>query len=80
MEPQHPLPPCEAAAVAANLPHTLTKTYWEHSSAQVWPPPETWEGMRGIAEKVLPGMRFRRHALWCYSIVWTKPGTMAKPA
>lgn len=70
----------EAAAVAANLPHRLTKTYWEHSAPQVWPPPETWVRMRLIAETVLPGVRFRRHALWRYSIVWTKPGTTAEPA
>lgn len=65
--------PYEAAAFAANLPYRFTKTYWEHSAPKLWPPPETYPAMRSIAGYVLPGMRIRRHLLWRYSIVWTKP-------
>jgi 2-polyprenyl-3-methyl-5-hydroxy-6-metoxy-1,4-benzoquinol methylase len=53
--------------------HKLTKTYWEHSAPKVWPPPESYRDMRRIAERVLPGVRYRRHLLWRYSLVWTKP-------
>jgi 2-polyprenyl-3-methyl-5-hydroxy-6-metoxy-1,4-benzoquinol methylase len=60
------------AAVGTRL-HQLTKTYWEHSAPRVWPPPETYGGMRRVAERVLPGARYRRHLLWRYSLVWSKP-------
>jgi SAM-dependent methyltransferase len=40
----------------------------------VWPPAETYHGIRRIAGGLLPGMRYRRHLLWRYSIRWTKPG------
>jgi SAM-dependent methyltransferase len=42
-------------------------------SPMVWPPPETYSGMRRLAERLLPGVRYRRHLLWRYSLVWTKP-------
>ena len=29
--------------------------------------------MRRIAAQELPGVRYRRHLLWRYSLVWTKP-------
>jgi hypothetical protein len=50
-----------------------TKGYWEISSPTVWPPPETYAGMRDLAAELLPGTRFRRHLLWRYSLVWTRP-------
>ncbi|MFF5209493.1 class I SAM-dependent methyltransferase [Streptosporangium sp. NPDC000396] len=65
--------PYEAAAVFGNLLYKTTKTYWEHSAPKVWSPPETYAGMRHIAEGVLPGVRYRRHLLWRYSLMWTKP-------
>jgi SAM-dependent methyltransferase len=46
---------------------------WEHSAPQVWPPQMTYRQMRRIARQVLPGARWRRRALWRYSLVWTKP-------
>ncbi|HAS11708.1 MAG TPA: class I SAM-dependent methyltransferase [Acidimicrobiaceae bacterium] len=49
------------------------RTYWEHSAPIVWPPPDTYAGLRAIAERVLPGVAYRRHVLWRYSLVWTKP-------
>jgi 2-polyprenyl-3-methyl-5-hydroxy-6-metoxy-1,4-benzoquinol methylase len=61
-----------AAAVGTRL-HKLTKTYWENSAPKVWPPPESYAGMRRIAERVLPGARYRRRLLWRYSLVWRKP-------
>jgi hypothetical protein len=39
----------------------------------VWPPPETFASARRIAECALPGVSFRRHLLWRYSLRWTKP-------
>ena len=49
------------------------RTYWEHSAPMVWPPPETFAGCRRIVGSTLPGVRYRRHLLWRYSLVWTKP-------
>lgn len=59
--------------LAASWAYRAVKGYWEHPSPQVWPPPETWESMRRIALRELPGCRFRRHLLWRYSLLWTKP-------
>jgi len=65
--------PHELAAVLAQRFHQVTKAYWEHSAPTVWPPPETYRGMRRISARALPGARYRRHLLWRYSLVWTKP-------
>lgn len=65
--------PRDAAAVVVHRLHKATKGYWEISSPTVWPPPETYAGMRNLAAELLPGVRFRRHLLWRYSLVWTKP-------
>ena len=40
----------------------------------VWPPAETYRQIRRLAGTLLPGMRYRRHLLWRYSICWVKPG------
>jgi hypothetical protein len=46
---------------------------WNISAPTVWPPPVTYADMRRIAEHQLPGVRYCRHLLWRYSLVWTKP-------
>jgi 2-polyprenyl-3-methyl-5-hydroxy-6-metoxy-1,4-benzoquinol methylase len=38
----------------------------------VWPPPETYQGMRRIAREQLPGAVFRRRIYFRYSLVWRK--------
>lgn len=40
----------------------------------VWPPPEHYSTMRRLAADLLPGVRWRRHLLWRYSLVWTNTG------
>ncbi len=65
--------PREAFAFAANKWIGRKRAYWEHSAPTKWPPDETFRDMRRIAAERLPGSRFRRHLLWRYSIVWTKP-------
>lgn len=65
--------PYELAAMVGHRLQRLTKPVWEHPSPTVWPPPETYTGMRRLATDLLPGARFRRHLLWRYSLVWTKP-------
>jgi hypothetical protein len=29
--------------------------------------------VRRMAAEALPGARYRRHVLWRYSLIWTKP-------
>jgi 2-polyprenyl-3-methyl-5-hydroxy-6-metoxy-1,4-benzoquinol methylase len=62
--------------IAGALTHRLllrNRTYWQHSAPTVWPPAETYAAMRRIARRELPGVRYRRHVLWRYSLIWTKP-------
>jgi len=65
--------PLDLAAIIGTHAHQLTKTLWEQPSPTVWPPPETFKGMRQLANGLLPGARYRRHLLWRYSLVWAKP-------
>ncbi|ALG11696.1 class I SAM-dependent methyltransferase [Kibdelosporangium phytohabitans] len=65
--------PYELAAVVANSVHRRSKGYWEHPSPTSWPPPETYSGMRRLATELLPGVEYRRHILWRYSLTWAKP-------
>jgi 2-polyprenyl-3-methyl-5-hydroxy-6-metoxy-1,4-benzoquinol methylase len=61
-----------AGAIATRL-HKLTKTHWETSAPKIWPIPHSYGHERRIARRLLPGVRYRRHILWRYSLVWTKP-------
>jgi 2-polyprenyl-3-methyl-5-hydroxy-6-metoxy-1,4-benzoquinol methylase len=68
--------PWEAAGVVAHRAQLLTKTYWPHPAPTLWPPPHTYRDIHRIARNVLPGVRYRRHLLWRYSLMWTKPATL----
>lgn len=61
-----------AGAVATRL-LKRTKTYREVSAPMIWPIPHTYGQVRRVARRLLPGARYRRHVLWRYSLVWTKP-------
>lgn len=65
--------PAAVAAVVANRVMVARRGYQEHDAAKVWPPPLTYRQMRALAERVLPGVRYRRRLLWRYSLEWTKP-------
>ena len=41
--------------------------------APVLMPEMTWAQARDTARRVLPGVRYRRHLLWRYSLTWTRP-------
>jgi SAM-dependent methyltransferase len=51
-----------------------------HQPPLVWPPPLSYRQMRRLAERLLPGARYRRHVYWRYSLVWTKPAVTPGPA
>ncbi len=52
--------------------YSRTRGYWEHSAPTVWPPPHSYAEVRAAATGILPGMRWRQHPLWRYSIEWRK--------
>jgi 2-polyprenyl-3-methyl-5-hydroxy-6-metoxy-1,4-benzoquinol methylase len=65
--------PWEIAAVIAHRWHRLTKTEWQHPSPIRWPPPYEHRQIRRLANQELPTVRYRRHLLWRYSLIWQKP-------
>jgi hypothetical protein len=36
-------------------------------------PEMTWAEVRAVARRLLPGVRYRRHLLFRYSLLWRKP-------
>ena len=67
--------PIEAAAQIVNLvrrrPNDLEG---EPAAPIVWPPPERYSTMHRLATELLPGVRWRRHLMWRYSLVWVNEG------
>lgn len=43
---------------------------WDHSAPLVWPPPHDFSEVRRTAQDVLPGVRWKRLALWRYALAW----------
>lgn len=46
----------------------------------VWPPPMTYRQPRRLAGQLLPGVRYRRHLYWRYSLTWVKPSSPPPPS
>ena len=44
------------------------------SGAPIMDPDHSWREARAMAGAALPGVRYRRHLLWRYSLLWRKPG------
>ena len=65
--------PLDGAGLLADQYFKRSRTYWDHSAPTVWPPPHTYGQIRQVAREVLPGVRYRRHVMFRYSLVWTKP-------
>ncbi|MFE4461211.1 class I SAM-dependent methyltransferase [Nocardia tengchongensis] len=65
--------PWAAAALLTSIKDRLFRAQWPHPSPVVWPPPHTYAETRRTAEQIMPGIRYRRHVLWRFSLVWTKP-------
>ena len=43
----------------------------------MWPPPVTYADMRALAGRLLPGVTYRRHRMFRYSLTWTRPAAAA---
>ena len=68
--------PADLAIAAAGVPVNLwyKRTRGETDpGAPVMAPDMTWSQVRSIADRLLPGARYRRHLLWRYSVTWAKP-------
>jgi len=65
--------PRELAAIAVNSAHRLTRDQWQSPARTLSPPPGTYDAVRRLSERTLPGAQFRRHLLWRYSILWNQP-------
>jgi SAM-dependent methyltransferase len=63
----------DAAGAVVHMRYKLTTEHVEQTSPIVWPPPLGYRQVRQLAGRVLPGARYRRHLIWRYSLVWTKP-------
>jgi SAM-dependent methyltransferase len=62
-----------APGVPANLVYRALRGQGG-SGAPVKDPEMTWAEVHATARAVLPGVRYRRHLLWRYSLRWRKPG------
>ena len=58
----------------------MGKRYQEVNAPTIWPAPQTYAQVRRIAAETLPGVRYRRHLLWRYSLIWAKPSRVLHPA
>jgi SAM-dependent methyltransferase len=65
--------PFAIAGAVGHRVHRLSKPCWEDSAPRLWLPPDTFAETRRLAERVLPGVRYRRLLLFRYSLLWTKP-------
>jgi SAM-dependent methyltransferase len=65
--------PQECLAGCARLLLGVIYSRWDHSAPQCWPPPLTYREMKALSARVLPGVRYRRHLLGRYSLVWRRP-------
>jgi SAM-dependent methyltransferase len=61
-----------AAGIPANLYYKRTRGEG-NPGAPIMDPGMTWSQVRKAAARLLPGARYRRHLLWRYSLLWTKP-------
>ena len=71
--------PADAVAIASRIGLSLIRGFWKHSAPQCWPPPLTYREMKALGARLLPGVRYRRHWLGRYSLIWRKPGVDDEP-
>jgi len=61
-----------APAIPVNLFYRVIYHQGE-SGAPIMDPDHSWRQARTAARQTLPGVRYRRHLLWRYSLLWRKP-------
>jgi ubiquinone/menaquinone biosynthesis C-methylase UbiE len=68
--------PADWVAGAAGIPADIyyKRTRGEgNPGAPIMDPDMSWSQVRQAAARLLPRARYRRHLLWRYSLLWTKP-------
>ncbi len=65
------------AAIGARLHSAIARVHTapkpdSYSAPLCWPPPASYSEMRQLARRLLPGVRYRRHLYWRYSLIWRK--------
>jgi 2-polyprenyl-3-methyl-5-hydroxy-6-metoxy-1,4-benzoquinol methylase len=63
----------DALATLVHRAHQAATGYWQSPAPTLTPARLSYPEIRRLAERVLPGARLRRHLLWRYSIVWSRP-------
>ncbi len=65
--------PIELAALTVNRLRRRPKAPGDGTAGPplVWPPPERYSTMYRLGAELLPGVSWRRHLMWRYSLVWT---------
>jgi SAM-dependent methyltransferase len=63
----------DAAGFAMSQMLRRRRTTHETSAPRVWPPPDSYGAVARAARVVLPGVTYRRHPLFRYSLVWRRP-------
>lgn len=63
-------------SATAIVPNRVLRVAYGESGpgAPVTAPQMSWRQVRTEAAELLPGVRYRRHLLWRYSLIWRKPG------
>lgn len=64
---------CDVLDAALIRRYTFTRGVWETPAPKIWPPGISYPEVRALAERVLPGVEYRRTPFFRYSLVWTKP-------
>ena len=62
----------DAVGVVASRVRRRRHGIWEHG-APIVDPTETYTEILRVASLLLPGVRYRRHTLFRYSLLWTRP-------
>jgi SAM-dependent methyltransferase len=57
------------------LRRTGGRRHYEHSAPVVWPPKYSYADIRQISALLLPGVRYKRHHLWRYTLIWHRPSS-----
>ena len=65
--------PLEAVAMVLRVVLGAVFGHWHHSAPQCWPPPLKYREMKALSADLLPGVRYRRHLLGRFSLVWHRP-------
>jgi 2-polyprenyl-3-methyl-5-hydroxy-6-metoxy-1,4-benzoquinol methylase len=63
--------PRDVLAAMANTCYRLTRSAWQ-PPVSIRAPFALYPEMEEMAERVVPGARFRRHLLWRYSLIWQR--------